>query len=73
MKQTDEEVYFAGFYTHPPGYKMCLRVDPNGYGDGKGTHVLIFTILMKRSYDDHLKWPFRGEVYHPDSEPGWRS
>ena len=62
VKKTDEEVYLPGFYTHPHGYKICLCVYPNGYGDGKGTHVLIFTILMKGSYDDHLKWPFRGEV-----------
>ena len=41
---------------------MCLKVYPNGCGDGKGTHVSIFTYLMKGSYDDHLKWPFRGVV-----------
>ena len=62
VKKTDEEVYLPGFYTHENGYKMCLRVDPNGYGDGKGTHVSTFTYLMKGSYDDHLKWPFRGQV-----------
>ena len=62
VKKTDEEVYLPGFYTHHNGYKMCFRVDPNGIGDGKGTHVSIFTYLMKGSYDDHLKWPFRGEI-----------
>ena len=59
MKLTNEEVCLPGFYTHHNGYKMCLRVDP--YGNGSG-HVSIFTFLIEGSYDDHLKWPFRGVV-----------
>ena len=62
VKKTDEEVYLPGFYTHENGYKMCLRVDPNGNGDAKGTHVSIHTYLMKGSYNHHLKWPFRGVI-----------
>ena len=62
VKKTDNKVYLPGFHTYENGYKMCLKVYPNGCGDGKGTHVSIFTYLMKGSYDDHLKWPFRGEV-----------
>ena len=50
------------FYTHPHGYRMFLGVDPMGFGDGKGTHVSVFTCLMKGPFDDHLKWPFRGEI-----------
>ena len=34
----------------------------NGVGDGKGTHVSVFTYLMKGPFDDHLKWPFKGEI-----------
>ena len=59
VKQTDEKVYLPGFYTHHNGYKMSVKVYPNGI---KGTHVSIFTYLMKGSYDDHLKWPFRGVI-----------
>ena len=62
VEKTDEEVYLPKFYTHHNGYKMCLYVAPNGYGDGNGTHVSIFTQLMKGSYDFNLKWPFRGQV-----------
>ena len=40
---------------------MCIRVDPNGGGDGEGTHVSVFTYLMKGPFDD-LKWPFRGDI-----------
>ena len=58
----EEVVYSPSFYTHPDGYRMCIRVDPNGDGDGEGTHVSVFTCLMKGPFDDHLKWPFRGEI-----------
>ena len=46
------------FYTHPQGYKMCLRLDANG--DGEGTHTSVFVTLMRGEFDDLLKWPFRG-------------
>ena len=60
--RVESEVYLPGFYTHHNGYKMCINVDPNGSGVGKGTHISIFTCLMKGSYDDHLTWPFRGNI-----------
>ena len=50
------------FYTHPQGYKLCLLVLANGYGTGEGTHVSIFTSLMRGEHDQHLPWPFRGEL-----------
>ena len=62
MKRSDGVWYSPPFYTHPQGYKMCLRVDANGNGDGKGTHVSVFAYLMRGQFDDHLKWPFRGHV-----------
>ena len=57
-----EEDYLPSFYTHPHGYRMFLGVDPKGFGGGKGTHGSVFTRLMKGPFDDHLKWPFRGEI-----------
>ena len=50
------------FYTHIGGYKMCLKVYANGFGNGKGTHVSVFVLLMRGEFDDHLKWPFNGNV-----------
>ena len=41
---------------------MCLQVHPNGYDDGLGTHVSIFTCLMRGPFDGGLKWPFRDDV-----------
>ena len=57
-----KEHYLPSFSTHSRGYQMCISVDTNGDGSGKGTHVSIYTHLMKGPYDDHLKWPFRGEI-----------
>ena len=51
-----------GFYTSPGGYKMSLRVDPYGNGDGKGTHIACYIYLEEGVYDDILEWPFQGEV-----------
>ena len=50
------------FYTGMGGHKMCLRVNANGEGAGKGTHISVFTCLMRGELDSHLKWPFRGTV-----------
>ena len=58
----EKVAYLPSFYTHSQGYRMCIRVDPKGRGIGKGTHVSVFTYLMKGPFDDHLKWPFRGEI-----------
>ena len=52
----------SSFYTHSHGYCMCISVYTRGEGSGKGTHVTIGTCLMQGPYDDHLKWPFRGEI-----------
>ena len=62
MKKSYGEWYSPPFYTHPQGYKMCLKVDANGHGGGEGTHVSVYAYLMRGEFDDHLKWPFRGRV-----------
>ena len=62
MKKNSGEWYSPPFYTHPQGYKMCLKVDANGKGVGKGTHVSVFVFLMRGEFDDYLKWPFQGIV-----------
>ena len=28
----------------------------------QGTHVSVFTCLMRGEFDSHLKWPFRGDI-----------
>ena len=50
------------FYTGFGGYHMCINVDTNGACDGEGTHVSVFTELLKSFYDNQLHWPFLGTV-----------
>ena len=54
--------YSTPFYTGRGGYKVQIRVDANGVGQGKGTHVSVRLFLMKGVYDVQLKWPFKGEI-----------
>ena len=61
-KEEENEYYSLPFYSHPGGYKMCLSVDANGRGSGKGTHVSVYIHLMKGEFDNLLKWPFHGDI-----------
>ena len=62
-RKHDKDVFYSTpFYTSRTGYKMCVRVDANGDGDGENTHVSVFAYLMKGDNDDSLTWPFTGEV-----------
>ena len=38
-KKENTSWYGPSFYTHPWGYRMCVRIDANGWGDGKNTHI----------------------------------
>ena len=53
-KSTNSPWYSPSFYTHPHGYKMCLRVDANGNGDSKNSHVSIFVYMVRGEYDKSL-------------------
>ena len=61
-KSSNSPWYSPSFYTHPCGYKMCLRVDTNGWDDNGSHHVGVALFMMPGDYDDTLKWPFRGEI-----------
>ncbi len=43
--------------THPGGYRIGIKVRPNGLNEGKGTHVTVYLCTAKGENDDHLKWP----------------
>ena len=62
LKKVDTRWYSRPFYTGVGGYKMCLNVDANGYGTGEGTHVSVFTSIMRGEFDSHLEWPFRSTI-----------
>ena len=61
-KDSGEEWFSPPFYSHIGGYKMCLEVDANGWGDGSGTHLSAVIGFMRGECDDDLLWPFRGEI-----------
>ena len=61
-KRTIDEWYSPPFYTHTHGYRMCIRVDANGFGSGKGTHLTVGGNLMRGDFDDDLQWPFQGAI-----------
>ena len=61
-KTKNNRLYSPAFYTSTKGYKMCISMDPNGVGEGKGTHVSVGAYLMKGENDDLLTWPFTGVI-----------
>ena len=58
-KNDGDKWFSPPFYSHIGGYKLCIRVDANGWGDGEGTHVGVAIYMMRGEYDDNLKWSFK--------------
>jgi len=48
------------FYAY--GYKLILRLFPNGYGNGENTHLSIFVHVRKGEYDGMLPQVFSKQV-----------
>ncbi|XP_076436928.1 TNF receptor-associated factor 2-like isoform X1 [Babylonia areolata] len=60
---TVTNIHSSPFYTGALGYKMCVRLYPNGDGMGKGTHLSLFFSIMRSPHDALLQWPFKQKVY----------
>ena len=50
------------FFTAPAGYKLCLRLYPNGDGNAVGAHMSLYLVLMRGEYDAILNFPFIYQV-----------
>lgn len=50
------------FLTRRCGYKMAVKAYLNGDGDGRGTHLSLYVVLMPGEFDALLPWPFRQTV-----------
>ena len=62
-KKQDLKIFVSpSFYTSPNGYHMAVRVDTNGTGSGKNTHVSVSFPILEGKYDTELYWPFVGDV-----------
>ena len=55
LKKGKKPWYSQPFYTDKGGYKMCILVYANGYGDGQDTHVSVFTCLKHGEFDSQKK------------------
>jgi hypothetical protein len=55
-------LHSAPCFTSQYGYKFCARLYMNGDGMGRGTHLSLFTVLMKSEYDNLQQWPFQKQV-----------
>ena len=54
--------YSPPFYTHKEGYRMCIKVYPEGAGRSCGNDISVYAYLMRGEYDHKLTWPFQGSV-----------
>lgn len=50
------------FLTTKEGYKLQLRVYPNGFGSAVGTHVSVFVCIVHGEHDEKLQWPLKAEM-----------
>ncbi|XP_042341193.1 TNF receptor-associated factor 5 isoform X2 [Plectropomus leopardus] len=50
------------FHTGRCGYKMAAKVYLNGDGEGRGTHLSLYVVLLPGDFDALLPWPFRQTV-----------
>ena len=60
LKANDQEIHTDPFYTAHGGYKMIMRIYPNGDGSFRGTHLSVFIRLMKGENDHILSFPING-------------
>ncbi len=55
--------FYVGIYnTESYGYKLKVKLYPNGAGSGENTHLSMYIIVMKGEYDAILPWPFKTKV-----------
>ena len=61
-KNGNTKSIFAEFFTGKQGYKLNVRVDPDGDQTNKNRYLSVFVGIMKGDYDAILPWPFRDVV-----------
>lgn len=61
-KKDKEKLCSPPFYTGQYGYKLRAEAFLNGLGQGKGSHLSLYVVIMKGEYDAILPWPFKQNV-----------
>ena len=61
-KEANEVWHSPPFYTHYRGYKVRLKVHPNGKKTARGFYISVYAVLMRGEYDDELEWPFEEDI-----------
>lgn len=56
------QVLSEPFYLRRPGYRIRLKIYPNGDGTGKNVFLSAFFVIMKGDHDNTLQWPFNKRV-----------
>ena len=54
--------FYTATGTESYGYKLKVKISPNGQVSGKNTHLSVYIIVMKGEYDAILSWPFKKRV-----------
>ena len=54
--------YVESYPFHRYGYKLKLRLYPNGGDSGENTHLSMYIFVMKGEYGAILPWPFKKKV-----------
>ena len=61
-KRANDIWHSPPFFHTKNGYKLQLRVYPNGVGNSKGTHISLYALVRKGEHDDNNQWPIFGEL-----------
>ena len=48
-RENPQQWHSRSFYTRADGYRMCIKIFPEGEDEGKDTHVSIYLYMMKVS------------------------
>ena len=60
-EEKNRPVDSAPFYTENYGYRLKVKLCPNGFEDSS-IHISILIIIMRGEYDAILPWPFKRKV-----------
>lgn len=58
----NERIASSPFHAGAFGYRLKAKMNPNGFKDGKNTHLSVYVAVMKGEYDAILSWPFQKKI-----------